>query len=665
MNRHEQFLKIVTPLAASESAAIKYQEHLEELFDVIIPEKIGSEFCHAIENNDYEAAIKACADYYRAKPDFSVPNLSGKGAYNEKVAEDCMNARACEVSVPCTFPGGVVDFLYNPTDNCETAVNHEWVWQFNRHNQWTAIARAYNATGNEEYAKMFEMQLLKWIDQTEAGEKWNRPYSAWRTIECGIRLLGSWPSTYDGFRKSPSLCDTALLLMIASMHRQSIHLINHRTSKNWLMMEANGIYTFAALFTELSDSEENRKTATNYLITEVESQILPDGMHNELSPDYHGVVLSCAANFYTLAVDLGLADEIPEKFVKLMKNTVHAAILLSSPGFTQPKTNDTYTINTDSFTWRAEKMFGPQPEYRFVNTKRAEGTPPSGETASNLLPYAGFAVMRSDWSADASYMCFDVGPLGMAHIHQDKLNINIFKGSEELIYDDGGGQYDLSEERVYALTAAAHNTVLVDGMGQNRHEPYVYETPVDVSWVSNDIFDYAVSSYIDGFGENRAKLATHKREVRFTKPDIFCVTDTLTSSDGNAHDYDLLFHLDTLKVNELPEYENGLVSDYGKTYDIVMIPVDDAFVKPKLTLASGTPGPDFHGWYNGRNDKDLHKATEVSRKVTGVKDYKFTTLLIPIKAGSPTPKVTHLTDTKLLITKDGKDYEIDINNLNK
>ena len=87
MERREQFLNIVSTLASSEEIAAKYADHLEELFDVIIPEKIGDDFCEAIASNDYEAAVKACATYYREKSDNPVSELSGKGSYSVKDAE--------------------------------------------------------------------------------------------------------------------------------------------------------------------------------------------------------------------------------------------------------------------------------------------------------------------------------------------------------------------------------------------------------------------------------------------------------------------------------------------------------------------------------------------------------------------------------------------------
>ena len=664
MERREQFLNIVSSVSANAEIAAKYAAHLEELFDVIVPEKIGADFCKALENNDYEAAVKACANYFRKKPDFIVPELSGKGSYSLQAAENCVKGIAREVNIDWVFPNGEMDFLFDPTA-IKGPINHEWLWQFNRHGYWSNMARAYNGTGDEKYAKAFSAQLLKWIAQTDIPERWNGPGSAWRTIECGIRLLGSWPAAYDGFRRSPSLADVTVLLMIASMHRQSIHLVEHPTGKNWLMMESNGVYSFSSLFTELSDSEANRKIAAERLLSELKGQILPDGMHNELSPDYQSVVLNCAANFYNLALSLGVADEIPEDFVKLMRDTVNAAILLSTPAFTQPRTNDCYTILTNRFTGRAEMLLGSKPEYRFVNTKRAEGEPPKSETASAYLPYAGFAVMRSDWGANAAYMCFDVGTLGMAHVHQDKLNVNIYKGSQELIYDDGGGQYEISDARKYALSGHGHNTVLVDGLPQCRKGPLYTDEPIDAGWITNDVFDYAAATYDDTFGNQMIKPATHKREVRFCRPDFFVVSDTLCSADGNAHDYEALFHLDTTKVKALSEYKNGVISDFGKDYEVVMIPLDEDIAPVELKTVSAVTEPQMQGWYNGRNESNLHEAITVSRKVCKVKDFRLTTLFFPVKAGDPLPKVTKDENGKVNVLFEGKEYNFDLNALNK
>lgn len=664
MGRHEELILIASEYADQAEIAEKYAEHLEELFDAIMPEKIGAEFTEALKEGRYADAVRLCAAYYRRKPHNGVPGLSGRGDYSAAEADKAIQGMMREVNIDWTFPDGQIDFLFDPTE-VKGPRNYEWVWQFNRHGYWANMARAYTATGDEKYAKAFEKQLLTWIAQTEAGEDWNGPGSAWRTIECGIRLSGSWQAAFDGFKASPSVSDFALLLMIASMHRQSVHLVSHPTQGNWLMMELNGVYAFSGLFGELSDAERHRRLAADRLLEEMEKQVLPDGMHNELSPDYQAVVFGCGVNFYSLAVDLGLSGEIPEAFVKALERIVHAAVLLSTPGFTQPRTNDTYTILTERFTGPAEKLLPGKSEYRFVNSRRREGMPPAGDTASAFLPDSGFAVMRSDWTEDAAYLCFDVGPLGRGHMHQDKLNVNIYKGSEELLYDDGGGQYEISEARKYGLSGYSHNVVLVDGMAQDRKEPLETTEPIDAGWISNETFDYAAASYEDGFGPEGKKPAVHTREVRFCKPGFFCIRDRLASADGRKHTYEALFHLDTTKVKKTEEYANGVMSAFGRKYDLLMVPLDEEGPAPQLHIVSAQTEPVFQGWYNGRNECNLHEAVTVSREVKDVENYQFTTMLFPVRAGDELPSVRKQPDGWVEVTFEGKEYRFNTEELNR
>ena len=673
MNQREQLLGIVSAFTDNAEIAEKYADHLQELFALVDGEKISPAFVQAVQENDYALAVHLLASYYREKNSARTPGLSAEGAYNGKNADDTIAGKARVINVDWEFPDGEEDFLFDPTA-IKLPRNNEWLWQFNRHGAWANLARTYRALGEEKYAAEFRAQLLKWIAQTYIPENYNGAGSAWRTIECGIRMMGSWHVAFDGFRRSPTVEDAVLLLMIASMHRQCEHLLLHNVREgwrmgNWLMMEMNGVYAVSALFPELTDSDKNRQFAAARLIEEMEKQILPDGMQYELSPDYHSVVCGCAAGFADLAGTLGYAQDGAGSLSELLHRMAHASVLMSTPAFTQPRTNDCFTIPTTSFTRRAAALLEDRDEYRFVNTGRAEGKPPVGETASHFLPYAGFAVMRSDWGPDALYMCFDVGPTGMAHIHQDKLNINIYKGREELIYDDGGGQYEQSEARRYGLSAYSHNTVLVDGMPQNRKGPACSEEPIDAGWITNEVFDYAAASYEDTFGKDLTSPAIHKREVRFCKPDFFCVQDTLTTADGDPHDYELLFHLDTTECAPLAEYKNSVISCFNgqkdREYEIVMIALDDESAPVELKTVSAALEPQFQGWYNGRNENNLHPAITVSRIVRQVKDYGFCTLFFPVKAGQAMPVVEKCADGTIRVEFNGKTTILNPNALNK
>ena len=96
-----------------------------------------------------------------------------------------------------------------------------------------------------------------------------------------------------------------------------------------------------------------------------------------------------------------------------------------------------------------------------------------------------------------------------------------------------------------------------------------------------------------------------------------------------------------------------------------MIPLDESAVSVELNVCSAVTEPYVQGWYNGRNESNLHEAVTVSRKVSGVKDCKFNTLIFPVKTGDAVPKVIKSENGQVHVCFEGKNYSINFNSLNK
>ena len=627
-------------------------------FGVLNENALPPEYAEAIRKGDNATALKVAADHFRNRKTSAYFADLHDREFCPETAERAVRGDITVVNFPYQFSGGKIDFLYDPTASTRVH-NPEWQWQLNRMYFWNDMALSYLHQPDEKIASAFAAQLVDWVVNIPCPEAgWNGCGSAWRTIETGLRLMGSWQVAFEVFRKSPSLSDTALALMLASMHEQTIHAMEHRTGKNWLMMELNGVHTFAAVFPEFSDSTGLRRKSAEILCGEMKQQLLPDGLQNELSPDYHTVVFSCGAMLYNIAVQNGTLADLPEDFAAALEQAADASIRLMTPGFTQPRTNDCFTMHTPLMLKKISGFFPHRKDFQWVATAGKEGKPPKGKTASRFLPWAGFVAMRSSWRKSAAYLCFDVGPLGAAHIHQDKLNINLYKGGEELLFDDGGGQYEDSPYRLYGISAADHNTVLVDGAGQHRNAPKVAENAIDADFFSNRDFDYACGIYEDTFGGNMIKSAVHKREVLFVKPDFFAVADTMESADGNTHDYTMLLHMDTLNVKTAKNSIRGVLK--GK-YDLCILPLTDDV---KICVDSGKNDP-VSGWYVGRNDQVLHPASTVKITAEQRKDYRFLTLFFPVKKGKSQPAVKRISATDWQITFAGKTCILNLADLTK
>lgn len=568
----------------------------------------------AVARNQDEGPALPGAAHYRerpAAPGWTVAGWGGETAFDLAAADKVAAGEVSVIGIPWSFPSGAINWLFNPTSTCGP-LNPEWTWQLNRMPFWKTLARAYVETGDEKYAQAFARQFADWLKQTggvppEAG--YNDRGSPWRTIEEGLRLLDSWNVAFEVFRKSPSFPDDQILAFVRSSRAQAKHLLAHSTGHNWLLMEMTGVYVFAVTFPELPDSEAMRREALGRFAAAARAQLLPDGLHDELSPDYHGVFYLTTARIYRLAHAAGLERELPADFRDILLRGAEGTLATTTPGFVQPRFNDCFTVPASIVLGPASEFFPGRSDFLWGATGGREGEPPSGKTASRFLPYAGFAVMRGDWSADASYLAFDVGPLGMAHEHQDRLSFTFWKGSEELVFDDGGGQYDDSALRRYAISGRGHNTLLVDGLAQSRGEPRRSERPIDAGWTTAPAGDFAFGVYDQGFGPKNAKLAVHRREIRFDRPaDVFTVTDEVRSADGAEHEYTLLFQLDT--TNAVVSADGrSLRADYGpgRRWSLEM----SFDVGARVSTASGRDVPSPAGWFVGRDDMVVHPATTV------------------------------------------------------
>lgn len=648
---------------------------LKELFEHLDPEQMGENYRKALKTGDTAALIRATADHFRRRPEKKYCKLLMRRVKDLSAADRAAAGKMCEVNIPWQFEDGKIDWHFNPTLTA-FPVNHEWLWQLNRMTFWRDLSDAYRATGDSRYAAAFNDQLRSWIGS--AGDvparDWNAPGSVWRTIETGLRMMYSWSVSFEVFRKAPEFSDENLCLMLSSKLRHARHLKkNHKKKNNWLLMEMSGLYTFAVLYPEFKESVSMRNYAMENFCYAVIRQMLPDGMHCELSPDYHSVMSSCCMVFMRIAAAENVSADLPEDFMSKLEKAYESIIALSTPSLVSPRTNDCFTLKISSQLKAAYAFFPHRKDFLWAGSGRKEGCKPSDQpSSSRFQPWSGFAAMRSGWEKSALYCLFDVGPLGAGHMHQDKLNINIWKGDQELIYDDGGGQYEKSPHRIYGTSAAGHNTVLVDGLCQQRKAPLTLKKPVDASWISNAVFDYAKGVYDQEFGvlpltekergEPLSKPAKHIREVRFFKPDFFCVLDTLISRDGKIHDYEMRLHLDTLKMDRVAEIPGAWLSDFGKSWDILIVPLYPEEVTSSQ-LCGETASP-MAGWYVGRNDRTLHKSSTLSMKTRG-RLRRFATLLIPVRRGGKFPEIKQLSGEEFTLKWKNKVHRINLGKLSE
>jgi hypothetical protein len=666
-----------TPPSAPPAAELLTPAIQRELFAALdLAQPALTAVREAVARDDFPAAVRAFAGYLRTRDtrnwfvqpfDPASPDPSKK--YRRERAESAAVGRVTPgvmAELWHTFPDNIIDWFRNETRHHPgMPFNGEWQWQLCRMDFWADMADAYRATADEKYPAAWVVQFRSFIAQCPAPTAVaNDRESAWRTIESGIRMRDSWPRAYFAFLRSPSVTDEDLLLYVYSNIQHARYLQAHPSDwGNWLTMEMCGLHTVGTMFPELKDAVAWRRFAIETMHASTRRQFLPDGAQYELTPGYHIVALDeNGMAIPRLARATGRLDEIPADYIAAMEKGYDYLLRLMTPDRSQPRFNDSWPVTWLRRVFENGLIFFPQrDDWRWIATDGRQGRPPA-ET-SHAFPYAGYYVMRSGWERDANYVAFDAGTLGYTHSHQDKLNLVVYAYGREILFDGGGGSYENSKWRAYAIDAFSHNTVLVDGMPQRRQlhdrDANVSRVPNDVVWQSAPDHDFAAGVYDGAFssanlwsGPQPRGPVTHTRRVFFAKPDLVVVADTLVPDvAASTHTYQARWQLLPVKAVTDPITQAVTTADEGLS-NLAVIPLRADGLE--IRAVSGQTEPELIGWHIRKDMNPQYvPATTVTHTRSGAGTQTFVTLLYPLRPGETNPVKTvsplNATDTRVTL----------------
>lgn len=193
-------------------------------------------------------------------------------------------------------------------------------------------------------------------------------------------------------------------------------------------------------------------------------------------------------------------------------------------------------------------------DVRFIATSGKEGAEPPSSSAA--MPFGGYFAMRSDWEKDAHFLLLKTSDFGAGHMHEDCLSLTVTAGGRDLLVDSGHYSLNETNERDrlmngYAVSSHAHNTLIIDGLGQCRtgmreagQAPDLRAaeaTPLQNRYLRGQFFEFAEGEYSDGYGAGGSVQARHRRRVLWLRGRGWIVFDTLRIK--GEHDYSLLWHL--------------------------------------------------------------------------------------------------------------------------
>ena len=492
--------------------------------------------------------------------------------------------------------------------------DREWLFFLNRLLWFPALGKAYHLTRDLRYAQAFSAQFQDWLKDNPLPRWKNEGSPSWRLIEAGRRLWDSWIETFRLFIASPDVTDEVKLQMLKSIHDHGQFLTHFRTRFNHLLVESDGLLYAACIFPEFKRAATWQRVAMDRLNAELVKQIYPDGAHAELAFGYH---LLCLSHFH---FPVKMAEQypllLPEGYSGRLNAMIDFLLLSQKPDGRLPLINDTNDMEVESFLADLMNTYD-RPDLRYAATRGAQGQPP--EKTSTEFPYSGYYLMRSDWTPEARYLIFDAGSYGGFHGHEDKLSFEMSAYGTPMITDAGAYAYTGDEAfRAYFVSSWAHNTVLIDGQGQNRYlyHHYRVSTRADRApkldgnrWQSDENYDLASGSYNDGYSAMSSKgrgapdietAVTHDRQILFVKPDYWIVVDKIVGL--GTHTIEQLFHLTPEAEAAIPPGREAQVRATfvnGAALQIFPLHADSV----EMLIVKGTQDP-IQGWVaTGYNKK--------------------------------------------------------------
>lgn len=438
-----------------------------------------------------------------------------------------------------------LDWLTNPSDDIE------WHILLHKFYYATGLGLAFSASKELKY-------LHKWLELTDSWMAQTPP--GFIAADVTGRRIQNWIYAYYFFVERQPQClvpASFLRTFLQSLYEQLAYLVDHLApARNHRTLQLQAIFLAAVVFPELQDAQRWRRFSQTELEENLRVDFLDDGVHCELSTDYHHLALKNLLNFRRLALlnDIPVAAETDERLRKALRFSLHA----HKPDGVVPAFSDG-DARSHASVLRSGYAIYQDDSLLFAATRGNAGQPPA-ETAA-AFPDSGYYAMRSRWGdKSAHYLLCDCGPLGQGnHGHLDALSIEVAAFGRSLIVDPGRYTYyegGSANWRARFRGTAAHNTVLVDGKNQTRYAPVFGKKRW---WVSGDPPETRCHGfrqggdtvYFHGSTRSHEYNALHERRIIFVGGVYWIIIDTLSSP--SEHRYELLLHLSESAQNNVQQ----------------------------------------------------------------------------------------------------------------
>ena len=191
----------------------------------------------AVHSGDTSSARAAYASFLRARHSgrpFEPDSHRNDVKVELREAEQVTSGVIDLLGVRHQFENGRIDWSFNPTrHHADKPFTVQWEYHLNQMRIWPPLARAYQRTGEERFARAWVSQLRSWIGDCPYDPESRKSHQSchWEMLVTGYRMKESWPVALDAFILSPAVLDDDLVDLAKLVVEHARHLRRHHTKR--------------------------------------------------------------------------------------------------------------------------------------------------------------------------------------------------------------------------------------------------------------------------------------------------------------------------------------------------------------------------------------------------------------------------------------------------
>ncbi len=446
--------------------------------------------------------------------------LINKRKYYKGCLEEVLDYRLCFLNHEIVFPGKIE--WHHLELNKGTRL-----WKLNLHyHEWLVdIATKFRLSGDQRYLDYLVATISDWIDYNPIGTKdygkdnWNSYCISLRAV-AWIKII----SQIDAFLHQEFRNKFLISLRVQAdflSDNLELDILGNHLIKNWKALIWVGHFFNDTKYINIAKIVEKRWVLT---------QFTSDGMHEEMSPMYTGIVLEDLLEVYSLAREGSILDQI---------NKTASALA--------PLTNgNQYLFFNDSVNRNEVSVLDLNNLLTAVTGK--------GLFTPDVFNVSGYVGVNHD----NVHLVYDTAPAisgpQPGHLKCDQLSFELFIDGIKIFTNSGVFEYNDGECRRYARATEAHNTMKIGDYNQSEvlGSFRVMKKAITTSFIEkltpNSV---SVVGKVSGFD---FKNSTHTRKLNFDGREVVIEDFYVSQSNYFASIY-FHFHPDIIVRESNSGYE--------------------------------------------------------------------------------------------------------------